>query len=180
MIIFVLWSLACREKFAAFKTFKFKRNVFFWAITVICRMPGTSGINLLNTGLVFLQKDFCTVLMSDYSTNDKIKLHFYESKRFLEIFLQLLLTLRVWVAVRSRLLSEVTSLKGQVPSELPVWVADAVKNTMKGVIKEWWFALWSSHCLINPQIKIPTPQPDSRVLNSDFSNTPYFSNTSRF
>lgn len=86
----------------------------------MCRMPGTSGINLLNTGPVFLQKDFCTVLTSDYSTNDKIKLDFYESKRFLEIFLQLLLTLRVWVAVRSRLLSEVTSLKGQVPSELLV------------------------------------------------------------
>lgn len=83
-------------------------------------MPGTSGINLLNIGLVFLQKELCTVLTSNYSTNDKIKLDFYESKWFLEIFLQLLLTLLVWVAVRSRLLSEENSLKGQVPSELLV------------------------------------------------------------
>lgn len=83
-------------------------------------MPGTSGINLLNIGLVFLQKEFCTVLTSNYSTNDKIKLDFYESKWFLEIFLQLLLTLLVWVAVRAGLLSEENSLKGQVPSELLV------------------------------------------------------------
>lgn len=61
--------------------------------------------------------------------------------RFWGDFLASFSTLFEWVSVRHRLLSWVTSLRGQVPSELLAGVADAVKSTMKEVIKEWWFAL---------------------------------------
>lgn len=97
--------LDCRGKIAPFKTFKFKRNVFFSAITVISRMSGTLGITLFNTGLIFLQKEFCTALRSNFSTNDKLTVDFYEAKRFWGVVLAVFSSLLVWVSVRHRLLS---------------------------------------------------------------------------
>lgn len=68
-------------------------------------MPGTPDINLLNTALVFLQKEFCTVLRPNYSINDKLKLEFYKSKKFWGVFLAAFSILLVWISVRHKLLS---------------------------------------------------------------------------
>lgn len=117
-----------------------------------------------------------SVLRSNYSTNYKLKLDFYESKRFLGVFLTAF---------------SYPAFVGQCEAQAAEW-GDLTEGTSsiradglsgrccdkhhersdKGeVIKEWWFTLWSSCCLTNPQIKIPTPQADTCVLNSDFSNT---------